>query len=159
MISLIWAMSDNGVIGKDNQIPWKIKEDLLYYKNRTEKQTVFMGENTYFSLKKAYGIRPLPYGRVYVASYRPISLEDAVVVADAESFLKNWNPKDSLWVVGGREIYALSLPYADRLYISYIQGNYEGDTYFPSFSLNDYDLIWSNRTKQVYYTCYERKKR
>ena len=65
---MIWAMDEDFLIGKDDQIPWHIKEDLLYYKSKTKGQTVLMGEATYYSLKGYYKTKPLPYGKIYVAS-------------------------------------------------------------------------------------------
>ena len=89
MISLIWAMSETNLIGKDNKIPWHVKEDLLYYKEKTKGQTVLMGENTYDSLKGYYKTKPLPYGKIYVASLSERSFSDAIKVSDVTSFLKN----------------------------------------------------------------------
>ena len=80
--------------------------------------------------------------------------EDAEVVSDLVSFLKNF--KDELWVCGGATIYKLSLPYADRLYISFIQGKHEGDAYFPKIDYSKYNLIFEKKTEQVRYTCFER---
>lgn len=157
MIQLIWAMTENQLIGKDNKIPWHIKEDLLYYKEHTAGKTVLMGENTYYSLKGYYKTRPLPYGKIYVASLNPsLKLEDATIVSDIESFLKHTD--EDIWVVGGATIYKLSLPYAHRLYISFIKGSYEGDTFFPVIDFSNYQLLWQKDTEEVRYTIYERKK-
>ncbi len=155
MISLIWAMTKEFVIGKNNQIPWHIKEDLLYYKNHTKGKTVLMGEQTYYSLKGYYKTRPLPYGTIYVASLNPnLVLEDALVLHDVEEFLKT--QKEDLWVVGGATIYKLCLPYADRLYISIIKKNYEGDTFFPQIDFSKYQMIWKEDKEEVIYTLFER---
>ena len=91
MISLIWAMSEKWLIGKDNKIPWHVKEDLLYYKEKTNGKTVLMGENTYFSLKGYYKNRPLPYGKIYVASLSDNEFIDAIKIDDVISFLNNNN--------------------------------------------------------------------
>lgn len=156
MISLIWAMSEKWLIGKENKIPWHVKEDLLYYKEKTKGQTVLMGENTYDSLKGYYKTKQLPYGKIFVASLSDRLFDDAIKVSDVVSFLAN--NKEDLFVVGGASIYKLSLPYADKLYISIIKGDYDGDTYFPSFSLDDYLLVSSNETEKVKYLVYERNK-
>lgn len=155
MISLIWAMTEDHLIGKGNLIPWHIKEDLIYYKNHTKGQIVLMGEETYYSLKGYYRTKPLPYGKIYVASLnKNLVLDDAIVINDLVSFLEN-NQED-LWVVGGATIYKISLPYADKLYISFIKGNYEGDKYFPEIDFSNYKLTWDNETELVHYTLYER---
>ena len=155
MINLIWAMTKDNLIGKGNLMPWHIKEDLVYYKNKTAGKTVVMGEETYYSLKGYYKTRPLPYGTIYVASLNTdLKLDDAIVINDLIGFVSNF--KDELWVVGGATIYKLTLPYADRLYISFVKGNYEGDKYFPQIDYSKYKLIWDNETDLVHYTLYER---
>lgn len=155
MICLIWAMTKEFVIGKNNQIPWHIKEDLIYYKNHTKGKPVLMGEATYFSLKGYYKTKPLPYGDIYVASLNEsLVLEDAVIVHDVEEFLKKRT--EDLWVVGGATIYRLSLPYADRLYISVVKKNYEGDTYFPEVDFTKFQMIWKEDKEEVIYTLFER---
>ena len=151
MINLIWAMTKDNLIGKGNLMPWHIKEDLVYYKNKTAGKTVVMGEETYYSLKGYYKTRPLPYGTIYVASLNPdLKLDDAIVINDLIGFVTSY--KDELWVVGGATIYKLTLPYADRLYISFVKGNYEGDKYFPQIDYSNYKLIWDNETDLVHYT-------
>lgn len=155
MISLIWAMASNRLIGKDNLIPWHIKEDLLYYKEKTKGKTVLMGEATYDSLKGYYKTKPLPYGKIYVASLSEREFPDAIKITDLESFLKE-NEED-LMVVGGRTIYKIALPYADRLYISIVKGEYEGNVYFPDFNLELYKEISKTESLQVTYYIYERK--
>lgn len=155
MINLIWAMTKNQVIGKNNQIPWHIKEDLIYYKEHTAGKIVVMGENTYYSLKGYYKARPLPYGKIYVASLNEtLKLEDAIIVSDVEELLAN--TKEELWVVGGATIYQLALPYADRLYISWIKKEYEGDTYFPEIDFTKFKKSYQKETDLVIYTIYER---
>ncbi len=155
MIKLIWAMDKNNLIGKDNKIPWHIKEDLLYYKKQTAGQTVFMGLSTYYSLKGYYKTKPLPYGKIYVASLDDVKLSDAIVIKDAVTFFKECN--EDLFVVGGASIYKLSLPYADMLYISIIKGDYEGDAYFPKIDYANYELISSEELERVTFNIYKRK--
>ena len=158
MINMIWAMDENNLIGKGNLIPWHIKEDLIYYKEKTKGKTVLMGDMTYLSLKGYYKDKPLPYGKIYVSTIDPnFKVDDVIIVNDLVSFLKNNNEED-LWVVGGATIYKISLPYADRLYISFIKGNHEGDKYFPQIDYSKYNLIYKNETELVRYTCYERIK-
>jgi len=161
MINLIWAMDKNQLVGKGNQIPWHIKEDLLYYKSKTNGKTVIMGDTTYYSLRGYYKTKPLPYGKVYVATIdKKLKIEDELndieMVYDLITFLKDF--KDELWVCGGSTIYKLSLPYADNLYISFVKGEYEGDVYFPKIDFDKYELVWENDTDKVRYTQYKRVK-
>lgn len=155
MINMIWAMDENNLIGIGDRIPWHIKEDLLYYKSKTKGQTVLMGDTTYFSLKGYYKTKPLPYGKIYVATLdKSLVLEDAIMVYDLIDFIKNVD--EDIWIVGGSTIYKLCLPYADRLYISFVLGKYEGDRYFPQIDYKKYKLTWENITDKVRYTLYER---
>lgn len=153
MINLIWAMDENWLVGKDDLIPWHIKEDLLYFKSKVKGKTVVMGDTTYFSLKGYYKNRPLPYGKIYVASLdNNLKLEDAEVINDFKSFIENYN--EEIWVTGGATIFKMALPYADNLYISFIKGKYEGNIYFPKFDLNEYKLIWKEDTERVLFSLY-----
>ena len=158
MISLIWAMDKNWLVGKDNKLPWHFKEDLLYYKEKTAGNTVLMGDVSYYSLKSYYKEKPLPYGKIYVASLDKLDLSDAVVVNDVVKFLKEFPKEEELWVVGGATIYKFALPYADRLYITHVDGEYEGDTYFPKFDLeNDFILVSSRLSGVLNFSVYERR--
>ena len=158
MISLIWAMDKNWLVGKDNKLPWHFKEDLLYYKEKTAGKTVLMGDKSYYSLKSYYKDKPLPYGKIFVASLDDLSLDDAIVIHDINKFLDNFNKEEELWVVGGATIYRFSLPYADRLYITHVDGEYEGDAYFPKFDLeNDFNLLSSRVSNNLNFCVYERK--
>ena len=160
MINMIWAMDKNNLIGDCNRIPWHIKEDLIYYKNKTKGQVVFMGDATYFSLKSYYKTKPLPYGKCYIATIDKNlkienPLEDIEIIYDLDSFLKNFS--GDLWVCGGATIYKLALPYANRLYISFIKGDFKGDKYFPTIDYDKYNKIWENETDSVIYTVFERR--
>lgn len=156
MINMIWAMDENNLVGKNNKIPWHIKEDLLYYKEKTNGQTVIMGDATYYSLKGYYKTRPLPYGKIYVASLDPsFKADDAILVPNLKEFIEN--VEEDIWVCGGATIYKICLPYANRLYISFVKGKYEGDAYFPQIDYSKYNLIFERDSEQVRYTIFERK--
>ena len=158
MISLIWAMDKNWLVGKDNKLPWHFKEDLLYYKSKTQGKTVLMGDKSYFSLKSYYKEKSLPYGKIYVASLDDLELDDATVVSDVISFLSNFPKDEELWVVGGATIYKFALPYANYLYITHVDGEYEGDAYFPKFDLeNKFTLLSSRISNNLNFCIYERK--
>ena len=158
MISLIWAMDKNWLVGKGDKLPWHFKEDLVYYKEKTAGNTVLMGDVSYYSLKGYYKDKPLPYGKIYVASLNNLDLNDAVLVNDVVNFLANFPKDEQLWVVGGATIYKFALPYADKLYITFVDGEYEGDTYFPKFDLeNDFNLVSSKVSGVLNFSVYERK--
>lgn len=156
MINLIWAMDENQLVGKDDKIPWHIKEDLVYFRNKVKGKTVLMGDATYYSLKGYYKDKSLPYGKIYVATIdKDLRLDDATVINDLDSFLQAY--EDELWVCGGATIYKLSMPYADNLYISFIKGKYEGNRYFPPIPFEKFDLKWEENTERVRFTLYSKK--
>jgi dihydrofolate reductase len=156
MISMIWAMDENWLIGKDNLLPWHYPKDLAYFKKQTEGQTVLMGDMTYQSLKTYYKVKPLPFGKVYVANNEEKEYIDATRVSDLIDFLKNCT--EDLIIIGGKTIYGLSLPFVDRLYITYILKTHEGNIYFPKFNLASFKLIHKTMEPELIFAVYERIK-
>ncbi len=139
-IALVWAMSENRVIGRNNNLPWHLSNDLKYFKKITTGKPVIMGRKTYDSIG-----RPLP-NRVNIVITRDTSftaegikvvhsLADAIELAEAESIVSG---SEEVIVMGGAEIYAQALPFADRLYITQVHAQVEGDAFFPEFDLAAY---------------------
>ncbi|MFP4178354.1 MAG: dihydrofolate reductase, partial [Acholeplasmataceae bacterium] len=129
--------------------------DLDYFKAMTRDRAVLMGKQTYRSLKDYYKDRALPFKKSYVAtSARGATYPDATVVRDLEHFLETTD--EDIMVIGGRSIYAIALPYAFRLYITYILAAYEGDVYFPDFSLADFRLVNKVIEERLIFAVYER---
>src|SRR5690554_455949 len=130
MINLIWAMDTYWLIGNDNLLPWHLPNDLKYFRDVTREKKVLMGDRTYFSLKGYFKNGKLPWPKIYVASLDTnLELEDGIVISDLNLFLQE--NKEEIFVIGGREIYNICLPYANHLYITYVLGNYKGNIYFP----------------------------
>lgn len=154
MISLIWAMDENWLIGKDNVLPWHYPKDLAYFKNMTKDKAVLMGDLTYESLKSYYKTKPLPFFKNYVANLNDKVYPDATLIKDLHGFLKN--TKEDLMVIGGKTIYQLALPYADRLYITYVLKTHEGNVYFPTFDLSQFKLIEKTMEDGLIFAVYER---
>lgn len=155
MIALIWAMDENRLIGKDNVLPWHYPKDLQYFKDHTLNQSVLMGDLTYQSLKSYYKTKPLPFRKSYVANVDVVAYPDAIHVKDLLPFLKE--TKEDIFIIGGRTIYQLALPFADRLYITYILGTHEGNVYFPTFDMTPFQLIEKRLEDKLIFTVYERK--
>lgn len=136
--SLIVAMDKNGLIGKENKIPWKVKEDLKKFKEFTSNHVIIMGSNTFESL----GCKPLPNrenivltrkGGYYAGGNRNLHIFDHPFKAMAEA--KRLKPDLGYYVIGGSQIYDFFLKYrhVDRLVVSEVKGEYNGDTYFPDY--------------------------
>lgn len=132
-------MSDKGLIGDNNQLPWHLPADLAWFKKNTLKKPVIMGRKTWESLP----IRPLP-GRTNIVvsrnpGYQPrntdnIQLENVIVTAsltDAIGKCREYSQSDEAMVIGGAMLYEEAMPRADRLYITCIEGDFSGDAWFP----------------------------
>ena len=135
-IHLIFARARNGVIGKDNQLPWHLPEDMAFFKQKTAGGTVVMGRKTWDSLPPRF--RPLP-GRHNVvitrqAQWQPDPVTDKVSVAgDIAAALDTARALGQpVWVIGGAQIYALALPLADEVWVTEIDQDFEGDAYAPT---------------------------
>ncbi|MFS0670373.1 dihydrofolate reductase [Peribacillus frigoritolerans] len=141
MISLIVAMDQNRVIGKNNKLPWHLPADLQYFKKVTMGHPIVMGRKTFESIG-----RVLP-GRenVIVTRNQEFKAEGCVVLHDiAEIKMFADNHEEEVFVIGGAEIFKEILPFTDRLYITEIHETFEGDTFFPEIDENEWDEISSN---------------
>jgi len=123
-------MAKNRVIGKNGTMPWHIPEDLKYFKRITTGKTIIMGRKTFESLP---GI--LPKRRHIVLTRGELSLDVEVVNNPT------WEDYENDFIIGGAEIYKQSLPYTKRLYITLIDAEIEGDTYFPEINYDEWNLI------------------
>jgi len=135
-VTLIAAVASNGVIGKDNDLIWRLPADMQYFKKHTLGKTVLMGRKTFESLR-----RPLK-DRINVVLSR--TLEEAPkgceLVRSIPEALERYG-RDELMVIGGAEIYKQALEFADRLRLTEIDQAFEGDTYFPSFDRTQWKLV------------------
>lgn len=131
-ISLVAAMANNRVIGKDNNMPWHIPSELKYFKKITLGKPIVMGRKTFESLG-----RPLPGRKNIILSNRMNSSQNpnpqVVWVSGVKQAIAAAGPVDELMVIGGGKIYETFLPLADRLYVTEIELNVDGDTYFPDY--------------------------
>lgn len=128
MLSLIWAEATGGVIGRDNALPWHLPEDMRHFKALTMGKPCIMGRHTWESLPEKF--RPLP-GRLNIVVSRSADFDapGAVVVPSVETALKlEGNEK---MVIGGAMLYASALPLADRIYLTQIHADFEGDAHAP----------------------------
>ncbi len=128
-ISLIAALAKNRVIGIENRLPWKLPEDLTHFKSLTLGHPVLMGRKTFESLR-----RPLPERRNIVitrsADYRPAGCETAASIPDAIALCGG---EDEIFFIGGAQLYKQVLPLVDRLYLTEVLIEAQGDAWFPEF--------------------------
>lgn len=128
-LSLIVAMSDAGVIGIENRLPWRLPEDMKWFRRHTLGKPVIMGRRTYESIG-----RPLPERRNIVVSASPGFRPDGcTVVPDPDGAVAAAGDVPEVMVMGGASIYRQLLPRADRLYLTLVHGDITGDAHFPPF--------------------------
>jgi dihydrofolate reductase len=136
IVSLIAAMAENRVIGRDNALPWRLPSDMKHFKELTIGHTVIMGRKTYDSMGQ-----PLMERRNVVISRDPgLTYDGAEVVSSLEDALGLAAGEDEVFVAGGAEIYRLALPRADRIYLTVVHTAVEGDTHFPEFDMAEWQL-------------------
>ena len=137
MISLIAVVARNRAIGKDNALLWQLPEDLRHFREVTRGKPVIMGRKTWESLPEAF--RPLPGRRNIVVSrnadYVAAGAELATTLGAAVSLCAD---ADEACVIGGEQIYAQALPFADRLYLTEVDADAQGDAFFPEFARADW---------------------
>ncbi len=143
ILSMIVAHANNRVIGKDNDMPWHLPADLAYFKKTTLGKPVVMGRKTYESIG-----RPLP-GRLNIVISRDDNYlaEGVITVTSVEQALTQAGDVEEVMVIGGGAIYQHCLAAADRLYITHIDAEIEGDTQFPNYDL---DKDWSLSHSEKY---------
>jgi dihydrofolate reductase len=126
-VSLVVAMARNGVIGRDNQLPWRLPEDLKHFKAVTWGKPVLMGRKTFDSIGK-----PLP-GRTNLILTRDVGwrAQGTVVVHSMQEAFEHAGDATELAGIGGAEIFALLLPLTSRIYLTRVEAQIPGDTVFP----------------------------
>ena len=133
-ISMIAAMSQNRVIGKNNDLPWHLPDDFNYFKETTKGRFVIMGRKNFESLPHKF--RPLPNRtNVVITRRKDFNEEGILVVHSIEDALKLATDagEEEAFIIGGGEIYKLGLEHADKIYLTEINAQIEGDTQFPEF--------------------------
>jgi dihydrofolate reductase len=135
-LSLIWAMGHNQVIGINNKLPWHLPAELAYFKSVTMGHPIIMGRRTFESIG-----RPLP-GRTNIVLTRDdtFTADNIVVVHAVDQVLEQYGHAGA-FVIGGTQIYRQFYPYAERLYITMIDHDFEGDEYFPEIDWSQWRLI------------------
>ncbi|NRB38172.1 MAG: dihydrofolate reductase [Pseudomonadales bacterium] len=142
-IAIIVAMAENGVIGRNNQLPWYLPEDLRYFKQTTMAKPIVMGRKTFESIGRALPGRTnivisrqegleLPVGVKHATS-----LEQAIEIAEAVCLIEE---ASEVMIIGGEQIYKAAMPLANRLYLTRVHGDVEGDASFTGFDVGEWTL-------------------
>jgi dihydrofolate reductase len=138
-LSMIFAMDQNRLIGKNNDLPWHLPADMAYFKKTTTGHSVLMGRKTF----ESFGNKPLPDRKnIILTQNKSFTADNCEVIHSVEEAVEHI-AYDEFFVIGGSEIYKLFLPQADRLYITHIQAEFEGDAYFPQFNEEEWEVTSS----------------
>lgn len=136
-LTTIAAVADNGVIGKDNDLIWHLPDDLKHFKRLTKGHTIVMGRKTWESI----GAKPLPKRRhIIITRNAEYTATGAEVVTSVDAALELIENDEQPFIVGGAEIYKLAMPFVKRLELTYVHNDFEGDTYFPEFDKNEWEV-------------------
>ena len=155
-ISIIAAIAENNVIGKDNKLIWHISEDLKRFKQITSGHPVIMGRKTYESLP----FKPLPKRKnIILSSQKDLKYEGAIVLNSKDAVLEECRNEEEIFICGGAEIYKLFLPLAEKLYLTKIHHNFEGDTFFPEIDFSEWEIenipeTFKDDKSELHYTFY-----
>ena len=137
VIAMIVAVAENGVIGREGGLPWRLPEDMKWFKARTMERPIIMGRKTWESFPK----RPLP-GRTNIVVTRQAGYvaEGGVVASslDAALALAHGELPEEIMIIGGAELYAQALPITQRIYLTRVHSAVEGDAHFPALDLSQW---------------------
>lgn len=141
MISIIVATAENGVIGKDNQLLWKLSADLKQFRILTTGHSVIMGRKTFESIG-----RPLPNRtNIVISRQKDLILPEGVLKADsleaAIEIAKNHAGNEEIFIIGGGKVYEQALKITDKVYLTEVKASIEGDAFFPAFHANEWKEI------------------
>lgn len=139
-ISIIVAIGRNRVVGVNNKLPWDLPADMEHFREVTKGKPVIMGQKTFESIGK-----PLP-GRtnVILTLDKGFSIEGCVVANSIDEALAEVKDAREIMIIGGVSIYKQFLPLADRMYLTLIDGDFDGDAFFPEFDWSDWDITERN---------------
>ncbi len=135
-ISIIVAVSRNGVIGKEGKIPWKLPGDLAYFKDLTTGHAIAMGRKTFESLR-----RPLPDRQNIVITKQKHYLAPGCTMADSLEDAIQKAKGEEVFIIGGGEVYREALPLAHKIYLTLVNHDFEGDTFFFPLDPNVWRLV------------------
>jgi len=136
-VSQVVAISENHVIGKDNKLLWYLPNDLKHFKEITTGHTVIMGRKTYESVGK-----PLPRRRNIIITRQAITIDGCEVVNSIEAALALCRDEDEVFIVGGAEIYKQSMHLTDRIYLTIVHKDFEGDSFFPEIKKTEWKEVF-----------------
>ena len=165
MISIIVAIAENNVIGKDNSLIWHLPADMKFFKEKTMGHCIITGRKNYESIPEKF--RPLPNRtNIVITRQKEYAAPGAIVVSSLEEAIKKAKliGGDEIFIIGGAEIYKQSLHLVDRIYLTKIFHAFDGDVFFPELNISEW--IETTRIKGIKdeknnydydFVCFEKK--
>jgi len=154
---IIAAVSRNGVIGRNSAIPWRYPADMKHFRRQTAGHPVLMGCRTFESLSR----RPLPDRTNIVLTHRPdYAVPEGVVVCRTLEEARAHCEKikaEKMFILGGAEIYRLALSETDEMVITHVPAEVEGDTFFPEWNPEEWQVVYSREEEGLHFVTYRRK--
>lgn len=145
IISMIAAVAENRVIGKDNDLVWNLPDDMKYFVEKTKARHVIMGRKNYESIPPKF--RPLPNRpNIVLTRQNNFQADGCVILKNLEEAIElaRKNGETEAFIIGGAQIYKLGLAIADKMYITEVHARFDGDTYFPTFDNSE----WHETTRE-----------
>lgn len=142
-ISIIVAVAPNNVIGRDNTLIWHLPADMKYFKEKTTNHCIITGRKNYESIPEKF--RPLPNRtNIVITRQTEYKAPGAIVVDTLEKAIAKAKEieKEEIFIIGGGEIFKQSMEITDRLYLTKVEGNFEGDVFFPEFNLKEWKEVY-----------------
>lgn len=147
-ISIIVAVAPNNVIGKDNTLIWHLPADMKYFKEKTTNHCIITGRKNYESIPERF--RPLPNRtNIVITRQTEYKAPGAIVVDTLEKAIEKAKEieEEEIFIIGGGEIFKQSMDITDRLYLTKIDGNFEGDVFFPELNLKEWKEVYREDCK------------
>ncbi|MGW8228350.1 MAG: type 3 dihydrofolate reductase [Gammaproteobacteria bacterium] len=137
-ISMIAAMTDERVIGIENRLPWKLPNDMKWFRQHTLGKPIIMGRKTF----ESFGSKPLPdRTNIIITRDESYQAKDSVVVHSIEEALQAAGDVGEVMIIGGASFYEQMLPRADRLYLTFVHADVQGDAWFPEIDFSQWDEV------------------
>lgn len=147
ILSIIVAVSENGVIGKDNKLIWSLPADMKFFKEKTTGHFIITGRKNYESIPEKF--RPLPNRTNIIITRQKNYHAPGTVIAssipDALSFAEEFSNKEEVFIIGGAEIFKQILPQVQRVYLTWVHERFEGDVFFDPLPENEWKMVSSTK--------------
>ena len=144
---IIAAMDEEKAIGKNGEIPWHYPEDMKHFRKKTTGHSVLMGRKTYLSLPE--GFRPLPDRENIVLTRSNPNLDESVKMVNSLDEAYKAVENEKVFIAGGASVYQQTLSDADRMILTRVPGNHDGDTFFPEWNEEDWELESRREEKEL----------